>query len=58
MQSIKQLIRQEIRENPEVLLVLEIATRAREIEARELPQEISALHEVTAAPAYQQCAIC
>lgn len=57
MQTINQLIRREMKENPDVSLVLEIAARARETEARELPREIFASLEVTAAPAYHQCAI-
>lgn len=57
MQSAKQLIQRAIRENPEVSLVLEIATRARDLEARELPKEIGVSTETTATPVNSQSAV-
>ncbi len=52
--AVDQLLQREQKENPELLLVLEIATRAREVEARELPQEVYTWGEVVSIPANQQ----
>jgi hypothetical protein len=45
-----EMIEKGLKENPEVRLVLDIAARARETEARELPREIVASTEVVAIP--------
>ncbi len=47
-------IQQEIDQNPEIRMVLEIATRVRESEARELPRELVSSSEVVAIPAHAQ----
>jgi hypothetical protein len=57
MRSANELVQQEMKENPEVLLILEIAARAREIEARELLHEIRVSTEVAAVPINSQCAV-
>lgn len=49
-----QMVEKVLKENPDVRLVLEIAARAREAEARELPQEIGASTEVAAIPCHPQ----
>ena len=54
MKTSNQLILNELEKNPEVALVLEIATRAREIQERELPQEIRVASEIAAVPAFIQ----
>jgi hypothetical protein len=52
-----ELINKALRENPDVCLVLDIATRARETEARELPREIGVSTEVVAIPINTQHAV-
>ncbi len=52
-----QMIDKAFSENPDVLVVLEIAARAREAEARELPREIGISAEVVAIPTDLQCAM-
>ena len=52
-----QVIKDAIEMNPEIRLVLEIATRAREAEARELPREIGSATEVVAIPLHSQGAL-
>lgn len=51
------IIQKALHENPELETVLRIATRARELEARELPREIGVTTEVVAIPANPQCAV-
>jgi hypothetical protein len=53
----KQTIQDAIDANPEIRLILEIATRARETEARELPREIGSSTEVVAIPINSQAAV-
>jgi len=43
--------------NPEIRLILEIATRARDTEARELPREIRSSTDAVATPFNSQAAI-
>ena len=50
-------IQKALKENPDLRLVLDIAARARETEARELPREIGAATEVVATPNNSQCAV-
>ncbi|HEY6420764.1 MAG TPA: hypothetical protein VIX59_17355 [Candidatus Binataceae bacterium] len=57
MQSANHLLQQGLKDNPEVAMVLEIAARAREVEARELPKDIGFSTEVTATPAKSQAAV-
>ena len=57
MQPAKELVQRGMHENPEMSLILEIAARAREMEARELPQEIRVSTEVAAIPINSQCAV-
>lgn len=52
-----QLIDKALKENPEVLVVLEIATRARQTEDRELPREIGVSTEVAVIPTDSQRAV-
>jgi hypothetical protein len=52
-----QAIKKAFNENPDVRMVLDIATRARETETRELPREIGAATEVVATPTNPQCAV-
>jgi len=52
-----EMIEKALKENPDVCLVLDIAARARETEARELPREINAATEVVAIPTNPQCAV-
>lgn len=52
-----EMIEKALKENPDVWLVLDIAARARETEARELPREIGAATEVVAIPTNPQCAM-
>ena len=49
-----QLIDMAFKENPEILVVLEIARRARETEDRELPREIVGSTEVAVIPTDSQ----
>ena len=46
----QKLIREAISDNPELRVVLEIASRARAAEARELPREIGMATEVVTIP--------
>jgi hypothetical protein len=57
MQSAKELVQSAMIENPEISLILEIAARAREVEAREPPREIHVSTEVAAIPINSQCAV-
>ena len=52
-----EMIEKALKENPDVWLVLDIAARAREKEARELPREINAATEVVAIPNNPQCPV-
>lgn len=52
-----EMIEKAVKENPDVRLVLDIAARARDTEARELPREIGAATEVVAIPVNPQCAV-
>jgi hypothetical protein len=52
-----QMIKDALEDNPDILLVLEIAMRARELESREPPRELSASTEVAAIPTNPQCAL-
>jgi hypothetical protein len=51
-----QLIDEALKENPDILVVLDIALRARETENRELPREIAISTEVAVIPTDSQCA--
>lgn len=51
------VLQQGIKEHPEIALVLEIAARAREIEAKEPPKEIGVSTEVAATPAHSQAIV-
>jgi hypothetical protein len=50
----KQIIQDAIETNPEIRLVLEIASRARDTEAREQPRELGSATEVVAIPTHTQ----
>lgn len=52
-----QMIVDGLEKNPEVRLVLEIATRARELQEREVAQEIVPSNSVAAGNAHQQFAL-
>lgn len=52
-----EMIEKALKENPDVRLVLDIAVRARETEAKELPREIGVSTEVVAIPTHLQCAM-
>jgi hypothetical protein len=52
-----EMVEKTLKENPDVRLVLEIAARARETEAKEPPREIGAATEVVAIPTNPQCAV-
>ncbi len=52
-----QTIKKALNENPDVRLVLEVAARARDAEAKEPPREIGAATEVAAIPTHPQCAV-
>ena len=49
-----QIIKDALNNNDEVRLVLEIAARAREVEARELPREITPSADAIAIPIHPQ----
>ena len=53
----EKLIQKMLDDDAEVRLVLEIASRARDIEARELPRELGTATEVVAIPTNPQCAV-
>lgn len=55
--NVAEVIEKAKKENPDVRLVLDLATRARETEARELPREIGVATEVVAIPTNSQCAV-
>jgi hypothetical protein len=57
MKNIEQIINDGLKENPDVRLVLEIAARAREIEARETPRELWTSTEVATTPTNPQTAV-
>lgn len=50
----KELVRNALRENPDVRLVLDVAARAKDMEAREQPREIGGSTEVVAIPCNPQ----
>ena len=50
-----QVIQEALDKNPDVRLVLGIAMRARETEAKEAPRELNSANEVTAVPTHTQC---
>lgn len=52
-----QLIDKALKENPEVLVVLDIAARARQTENRELPREIGVSTDVAVIPTDSQRAV-
>jgi hypothetical protein len=56
-QIVEQTIEKALHENPDIRVVLEIAARAREIEARELPRELGTATDVVAIPNNSQCAL-
>lgn len=50
------MLENSLTEHPEIVLVLEIAARSREVEARELPLDFTVSTEVAAIPTRaQQC---
>jgi len=55
--DVNQTIEKALNENPDVQVVLDIAARARETEARELPREIVGATEVVAIPTNPQCIV-
>ncbi len=55
--SARKTVKKAIADNPEIRIVLEIAGRAREAEAKELPRELSVTTEVAALPTNQQRAL-
>jgi hypothetical protein len=52
-----EMVQKAVDENPDIEAVLQIALRARETEARDLPREISVTSEVVAIPTNSQCAV-
>jgi hypothetical protein len=50
----EQIIKRALNENPDIRLVLDVAARARDTEARERPREIEASTEVVAIPCNPQ----
>lgn len=52
-----QIIKDALETNPDVRLVLEIATRARDADSKEPPRELGASTEVTAIPINPQCGV-
>ena len=56
MSNADKLIKTNLKEHPEIALVLEIASRSRFVEALELPRDLNVSTEVAAIPTYtQQC---
>jgi hypothetical protein len=55
--TIDQLVKAALSSNDEVRLVLEVATRAREMEAREISREIGVSTDVVVVPIHPQCAV-
>jgi hypothetical protein len=52
--NIEKVIKSNLKENPEVRLVLEIAARARDLEALEPPREIGFATDIVAIPTKSQ----
>jgi hypothetical protein len=52
--KIERIIQDAVDANPEIRLILEIAARARDTEAREQPRELSSATEVAAIPIHTQ----
>lgn len=57
MNNITQLVKDALNGNDEIRLVLDVATRARETEDRELPREINVSTDVIAIPLQTQTAV-
>jgi hypothetical protein len=57
MKDATQLVKDTLESNDEVRLVLDIATRARELEARELPRENNVSTDVIAIPLQTQAVV-
>jgi len=55
--DVVQVIENAISANPDVGLVLEIATRAREAESKEPPRQIGVATDTAAVPANSQCPV-
>jgi hypothetical protein len=53
----EKIVQKAMKVNPEIQLVLDIATRARETEALELPRELGATTDVVALPNNPQSAV-
>jgi hypothetical protein len=52
-----EVIRKALDENRDVRLILEIATRAREIESKEPPRHVGIATEIVAIPTNSQCPV-
>lgn len=52
--SVGETIQKAIDDNPEILIVLDIAARARNAESREQPRELGSATEVVAIPTHTQ----
>jgi len=52
-----QVIKNELDKNPEVSLILEIATQAREMESKEPPRNIGVATEIITIPTNSQCLV-
>jgi hypothetical protein len=55
--NIEKVIESKLKENPEVRLVLQIAARARDLEALEPPREIGLATDIVAIPSKSQCLV-
>ena len=55
--KVEQVVKEALKENSEIRLVLEIAGRAREVDERTPPQELRVSTEVAALPLHSQHAI-
>lgn len=55
--DVTRLIQKSLKENPEIQLVLELASRAHEMEAKELPRHIGMATEIVAIPTNSQCLV-
>ena len=53
----EKIMQKAIKANPDIQLVLDIAARAREAEARTLPAELNPTTEVVALPTNPQCIV-
>jgi hypothetical protein len=53
----EQMIKKALDENPEILLVLEIAARARDAESKEPPRNIGTATDIVAIPTNSQCLV-